>query len=47
MDVYRRVFNASRVDASVPSYGIGFTSLSLSLPIAMSVGTPTYHSVTI
>jgi len=47
MDVFRRVFNASRVDAPIPSYGIGFTRLSLSLPIAVSVGTPTYHSMTI
>jgi len=40
-----RARNASRVGASVPAYGTGFTGLSLH--IAVSVCRPTDHSVTI
>jgi len=47
MDVFFRAHNDSRVDAPILSYGIGFTRLSLSLPIAVPVGTPIYHSVAI
>jgi len=40
MDVFFRARNASRVGASVPAYGTGFTRLSLH--IAVSACRPTY-----
>jgi hypothetical protein len=45
MDVFLCVINASLADASIPAYDTGFTRVSHC--ISVSVGRPTYHSVTI